>query len=68
MAKPQEATDDAQLTPTLHDLREEVTQLRTFAEASPVGMAYLDADLRYREVNPAMAAVNGLPQHEHVGR
>ncbi|HEX8120303.1 MAG TPA: SpoIIE family protein phosphatase [Solirubrobacteraceae bacterium] len=37
-------------------------------EGAPVGLAALDADLRYAWVNPKMAALGGLAPAEFVGR
>ncbi len=37
-------------------------------ETAPVGLAVLDRDLRYLYVNPAMAAINGVPALAHLGR
>src|SRR3954452_2271479 len=37
-------------------------------DGAPVGMAVLDADLRYVHVNSALAAINGLSVEEHLGR
>jgi PAS domain S-box-containing protein len=34
----------------------------------PVGVAVVDHDLRFVAVNEALAAINGLPADEHVGR
>ncbi|PYE49961.1 PAS domain-containing protein [Deinococcus yavapaiensis] len=42
--------------------------LDTLFEASPVGMAFLDRDLRFVHVNTALAELNGLPAHAHLGR
>ncbi|MFE0515232.1 SpoIIE family protein phosphatase [Streptomyces sp. NPDC058964] len=36
--------------------------------SSPIGLAVLDKDLRFRFVNEALARVNGLPVGEHLGR
>jgi len=36
--------------------------------ASPVGVAFLDRNLRYLRVNDSMAAINGCAASEHVGR
>jgi PAS domain S-box-containing protein len=36
--------------------------------AAPVGVAFWDLDLRYRRVNPALAALNRIPPAEHLGR
>ncbi|MFE1409814.1 SpoIIE family protein phosphatase [Streptomyces sp. NPDC058746] len=35
---------------------------------SPVGIAILDTQLRFLQVNPALEAMNGLPESAHVGR
>lgn len=40
---------------------------RLFTSA-PTGMAIWDLDFRYVEINPTMAAFNGLPVDEHLGR
>ncbi len=36
--------------------------------SAPVGFALLDTELRYLKLNPALAAVNGLPLEAHLGR
>src|SRR4051794_7554285 len=38
-----------------------------FAGAS-VGMAFLDRELRFQRVNHALAALNGIPAADHIGR
>lgn len=35
---------------------------------SPIGLAVLDTDLRYLSVNPALAAMHGMTECDHVGR
>jgi serine phosphatase RsbU (regulator of sigma subunit)/PAS domain-containing protein/anti-sigma regulatory factor (Ser/Thr protein kinase) len=40
----------------------------TLLAEAPLGIAVLDRDLRYLVVNEQLAAVNGLPAAEHVGR
>jgi len=42
--------------------------LDAFFRATPVAVGYLDRDLRYRRVNPALAAIDGLSAEEMVGR
>jgi PAS domain S-box-containing protein len=37
-------------------------------EASPVGIGFVDRDLRYRRVNGALARMDGLPREAHLGR
>ena len=41
--------------------------LRAYQEA-PIGLCYLDADLRYVHINDWLAAINGLTAEEHLGR
>ncbi|MDF3142274.1 MULTISPECIES: SpoIIE family protein phosphatase [unclassified Streptomyces] len=36
--------------------------------SSPIGLAVLDNDLRYRFINDALARLNGLPVTAHLGR
>ena len=43
-------------------------KLESLLAASPVGVAFLDRDLRYLRINEALAAVNGRPVAEHIGR
>ncbi|WP_431948961.1 SpoIIE family protein phosphatase [Actinacidiphila sp. bgisy167] len=35
---------------------------------SPIGLGVLDDDLRWLSVNPALAAMHGLPMADHIGR
>src|SRR6266540_4483923 len=47
---------------------EEATALLdTLLGAAPVGFGMLDTELRYVRVNPALAAINGLPAEAHLG-
>jgi PAS domain S-box-containing protein len=43
-------------------------KLESLLAASPVGIAFLDRDLRYVRINEALAAVNGRPAADHIGR
>jgi PAS domain S-box-containing protein len=42
--------------------------LDSLFESTPVGLAYLDGDLRYVRVNDKLAELNGLPARDHIGR
>lgn len=42
--------------------------LDTFIAAAPCGLAFLDIELRYRKINPALAAINGQPVGAHLGK
>ncbi|WP_455358289.1 SpoIIE family protein phosphatase [Streptomyces sp. SYSU K21746] len=35
---------------------------------SPIGLAVFDTDVRFLRVNPALAAMNGVPAPAHIGR
>jgi PAS domain S-box-containing protein len=35
---------------------------------APIGIAYWDADMRYRRVNAELAAMNGISIDDHIGR
>jgi PAS domain S-box-containing protein len=35
---------------------------------APMGLAFWDADLRYRRINPALAEINGVAPEDHLGR
>jgi len=40
---------------------------QTFKDA-PVGLCYFDNELRYVQINDFLAAMNGLPAEEHIGK
>jgi PAS domain S-box-containing protein len=40
----------------------------TILNAAPVGLAFLDRDLRFVHINAALASMNGLPAEAHIGR
>jgi PAS domain S-box-containing protein len=42
--------------------------LDTLLAASPIGIAFIDKNLKYVRINDALAAVNGRPAQEHLGR
>ncbi|CAL1239829.1 hybrid sensor histidine kinase/response regulator [Candidatus Methylocalor cossyra] len=42
--------------------------METLQMAAPVGLGFLDRDLRYVRVNETLAAIDGLPADQHLGR
>lgn len=42
--------------------------LDTLFASAPVGLGFFDDQLRYVRINEALAAMNGLPVEEHIGR
>ncbi|MEH2314140.1 MAG: PAS domain S-box protein [Nostoc sp.] len=47
---------------------ESLALLNAWVTSSPVGLAFLDTELRYVHANEALAAINGVPQSQHIGR
>ena len=47
---------------------ESLALLDTLLATAPVGFAFMDLDLRFRRINEALAAINGLPPDAHLGR
>ena len=47
---------------------ESLALLDTLLATAPVGFAFMDLDLRFRRINEALAAINGLPTDAHLGR
>jgi PAS domain S-box-containing protein len=45
-----------------------LAKLESLLAASPVGIAFLDTELRYLRINDALAELNGKPAAEHIGR
>jgi PAS domain S-box-containing protein len=58
----------------LRDITAEVAARNHFAEleqiyrTAPVGLMFVDRDLRYVRINERMAVINGVPAEEHIGR
>lgn len=45
-----------------------LAKIESLLAASPVGIAFLDRELRYVRINEALAAMNGRSPDEHLGR
>ncbi len=62
----------AQLRAREHAAREEaqrsLAMVDTLLATSPVGIAFLDRELRYQRVNKTLADINHLPVEAHLGR
>lgn len=43
-------------------------RLEAVLDSSHIGIGFLDASLRFLQVNEALAVINGLPAREHLGR
>jgi PAS domain S-box-containing protein len=59
----------AEYVRALRSQRENVlAKLESLLAASPVGLAFVDRDLRYLRINAALAVLNGRPVEDHIGR
>ena len=70
------------MPPTIVSSFEDVSELRmaqrtsedakalldSLFESAPIGLAYLDGELRFVRVNDALAAINGIAAADHIGR
>ncbi|HEY4357698.1 MAG TPA: EAL domain-containing protein [Acidobacteriaceae bacterium] len=45
-----------------------LAQLQAVYDGAPVGLAFLDRDLRYMNLNRRLATMNGRPLEDHLGR
>ena len=45
-----------------------MAQLQAIYDGAPVGLCFLDGNLRYVSLNRRLAAMNGVPAAEHIGR
>jgi PAS domain S-box-containing protein len=58
----------AELARSQRQTTDTLTLLDSFLSNAPVGMAFLDRDLRYVRINQALAAANGRAINDHLGR
>ncbi len=49
-------------------IAEQLAEIEAVYGTAPVGLAYLDRDLRYRRINERLAQINGLPPQAHIGK
>ena len=49
-------------------IQEQLGEIEAIYGTAPVGLAFLDQELRYRRINNRLAEINGLPVEEHIGR
>ncbi|MEU0005723.1 SpoIIE family protein phosphatase [Streptomyces sp. NPDC006314] len=53
---------------TLRQVERDVALSTRLVTQAPIGLSILDTELRYLVVNPALAAMHGTPEADHVGR
>jgi PAS domain S-box-containing protein len=61
-------TADENATAALAREREANALLDAIFESAPIGLAFVDRDLRFRRINSRLAEMNGMPASGHIGR
>ncbi|AFY46164.1 PAS domain S-box [Nostoc sp. PCC 7524] len=56
-----------ELQQAMQQKEESLALLNAWLASSPVALAFLDQELRYVYANEALAAINGVPQDQHIG-
>ena len=49
-------------------IREQLGEIEAVYDTAPVGLAFIDRELRHRRINRRLAEINGRPVEEHLGR
>jgi PAS domain S-box-containing protein len=58
----------AELRESEETARRALAEIENYYDTAPAGLVVLDADLRYVRINERLAALNGVPAVEHIGR
>ena len=61
------ALDVSELVRLRREWQEAHAQLDALFASTPLGLAFVDRELRFLRINPALAAMNGLPAEVHLG-
>ena len=59
---------EAELSRSRRQADELLALLDTLQAQAPIGLGFVDRDYRYARVNDALAAINGPPAADHIGR
>ncbi len=59
---------ERRLSDSEEQARREFAELDHYYQAAPVGLAFVDCQLRYRQINERLAAINGISIEQHLGR
>jgi PAS domain S-box-containing protein len=49
-------------------VRLQLSEIEAIYETAPIGLCFVDTDLRFVRINEQLAEINGLPVSEHLGR
>ena len=62
------APDSTLASSSTANLRDQLAELEHLYDTAPVGLCYVDRELRYVRINERLAAINGAPASAHLGR
>jgi PAS domain S-box-containing protein len=57
-----------ELQVAVREREDSLALLDTLLDRAPVGLAFVDRDLRFVKVNEALATIDGVPVEQHLGR
>ncbi|HIK04726.1 MAG TPA: PAS domain S-box protein [Trichormus sp. M33_DOE_039] len=49
-------------------IQQQLTEIEAIYDSTPIGLCFIDTNLRYVRINERLAQMNGLPAKEHIGR
>nr|MCU0537170.1 PAS domain S-box protein [Hydrococcus sp. Prado102] len=49
-------------------IRRQLSEIESIYNTAPIGLCFIDTDLRFVRINEQLAQINGLPASEHIGR
>ncbi|HEY9644607.1 MAG TPA: ATP-binding protein [Coleofasciculaceae cyanobacterium] len=59
---------DATLRETQTQLQQQLAEIEAIYQSAPIGLNFIDTDLRFVRINQRLAEMNGLPVEAHLGR
>jgi PAS domain S-box len=49
-------------------INNQLTEIKSIYQTAPVGLTFIDRNLRYVRINDRLAEINGIPAEAHIGR
>jgi PAS domain S-box-containing protein len=62
------AEREATLRASEATVRQQLDEIEALYATAPIGLCFIDTDLRFVRINEHLAAINGVPAAEHIGR
>lgn len=59
---------EAALRETQAQLQQQLAEIESIYQSAPIGLNFLDTDLRFVRINQRLAEINGFPIEAHLGR